>query len=119
MEIFYFFLFMFKQPNQQDVINFIERDKTNLIQYTEDFDCKDFSETLVKNAVGFDAYPVGVGWSGDNGITFHMFVAFETSDGIVWVEPQNDRIYTTSKEFLCYEDGECVSDNLLFVFDYH
>lgn len=113
------FIYFFLLPkSHQDLTVFLLKDQTNSIPYTTEFDCVQFSETLIKNAnsKGFEATPVMVGWSTDNGIALHEFVSFSTSDGIVWVEPQNDKEYTVSEKSLCYKDGECITKNLIFVY---
>ena len=114
-KIFFLIFTLFSLPSRNDVVNFLLEDETNLIPYSDEFDCKGFTETLMDNAIGFDAFPVAVGWNNGDGVVYHVFVGFETSDGVVWVEPQNDRFYVVSEESLCYEDGECVGD-LLFVY---
>lgn len=113
------FIYFFLLPkSHQDVTIFLLKDQTNSIPYTVEFDCVQFSETLIKkaNSKGFEAIPVMVGWSTDSGIALHEFVSFSTSDGIVWVEPQNDKEYTVSEKSLCYKDGECITNKLLFVY---
>lgn len=112
-------LFSSLGATRADVGMFVQYDKTNEIQYTIDFDCVQFSETLVKNAeaYGFDAFVVQTAWNTDNGIAFHEFVAFNTIEGIVWIEPQNDMEYTVTEtgNRLCHTDGECVSSDLMFI----
>jgi len=114
--IFIYFLLLPK--SHQDLTVFLSKDQTNLIPYTAEFDCVQFSETLIENAgsKGFKAAPVMVGWNTDNGLALHEFVSFVTSDGIVWIEPQNDKEYIVSENSLCYADGECVTKELLFVY---
>lgn len=116
-EIILLIYLFFYTPSESDLILFLEKDKTNEIPYSDNFDCKDFTETLIGNSF-IKAYPVGVGWDNGDGVVYHVFVTFETKDGIFWVEPQNDRFYDVSDSGLplCYSDGECVTDKLLFVY---
>lgn len=102
----------------QDLYAFIESDKTNEIPYSETFDCVQYSETLIENAVGFDVIPVMVGWYSESGLVYHEFVAFEIQGEIIWIEPQNDREYIVadSGQPLCYKDGECATQELYFMF---
>lgn len=113
------FIYFFLIPkSHQDLTVFLSKDKTNLIPYTFEFDCVQFSETLIENAnsKGFEAFPVMIGWKTKNGIVLHEFVAFSTSDGIIWVEPQNDKEYFVSEKSLCYTDKECVTNEVIFVY---
>lgn len=105
--------------SQSDVLEFISTDKTNEIPYSIEFDCVQYSETLITNSQnhGFDAVPVMVGWDRDGKLALHEFVAFNTTDGIIWVEPQNDRQYVVSEKSLCYIDGECVGDFRFIYYD--
>jgi hypothetical protein len=106
--------------SNQDLISFVLADQTNTMEYSESFDCVQFSEEFIKNAKlqRFDAIPVMVGWKVDGALALHEFVAVQTADGVAWVEPQNDRFYDVSKSGgpLCYTDGECVTDKLSFMF---
>lgn len=117
INLIFIYFFLLPKSNQELTV-FLSKDKTNFIPYTVDFDCVQFSETLIENAnyKGFEAIPVMVGWNTDDGIALHEFVAFNTSDGVIWVEPQNDREYVVSEKSLCYTDGECITSELLFVY---
>jgi hypothetical protein len=101
----------------KDIHAFVESDKTNEIQYSEDFDCKDFTETFIENAVGFNAYPVGVGLRYGDTLVFHQFVGVEIDGKVYWIEPQSDQFYEVAEagEMLCFVDGECFAE-LAFVY---
>lgn len=114
MDIFLLFFTLFLKTPEQ-VYDFLILDQTNTISYSAEFDCVQYSETLIENAVGFDAVPVMVGWKTDESFAYHEFVAFNTTEGIIWIEPQNDRQYVVSESELCYIDGECIAD-LSFVY---
>lgn len=72
------------------VMDFIRRDKTDQLEYDEDeFDCTDFTATLLKNALkeGIFGCPVYIMYPN----AAHTIAAFPTSDrGIVYIEPQDD-----------------------------
>lgn len=103
--------------SKSDVLAFVATDKTNEIPYSAEFDCVQYTETLIENAVGFDAVPVMVGWDDNGTLVLHEFAAFNTKDGIVWIEPQNDRQYVVSDKSLCYVDGECIADFRFIYYD--
>jgi hypothetical protein len=100
-----------------DVYSFLNEDDTDNMVYSENFNCVSFSETLIERAreKGFVAVYVSVWWP--EFWIGHTFVAFHSEDeGIIWIEPQNDREYVVvdfSKpvpydgDILCYVDGEC------------
>jgi hypothetical protein len=112
--------FFFSTPTRADILSFIADDKTNEIPYTAEFDCVQFSETLIGEASerGIEARKVFVIWETESGKAYHAFVQFETSDGPVWIEPQNDQEYSIANqgEALCNVNGECVTDKLFMVY---
>lgn len=82
-----------------DVKAFLAADNTESYTWTDMFNCVKFTRILIKRArvAGFDAEPVIVVWTtrDSDGYQAHEFVAISTVDaGIVWVEPQDDGIYT-------------------------
>ncbi len=107
------------QKEYSELIGFIQADKTNEIQYTEEFDCQDFSEAFIKNATsqGFEARAVMVVLSNQGNVTFHEFVEVSTINGLVWIEPQNDSEYKLSDigNSLCYTDGQCVAEEIMYL----
>lgn len=114
-----FFLSFKQEKSKQDLVDFIKSDTTNNLVYSDNFDCKNFSETLVSNAKqeGFEAFTVWVAMRTNGAVTYHVFVGFNVNGEVVWIEPQNDTQYVFSGigESLCYTTGECVSDELLFI----
>lgn len=101
-------------------MQFIQEDETQRETFVlNSFDCVQFSEALIKNAKeqGFDAIPVMVGWDSGDDLILHMFVAFNTSDGIIWIEPQNDREYVVSEKSLCHVEGDCIGDFRFVYYD--
>ncbi len=103
-----------------DIYEFIQKDHTEQIPYTDDFDCKDFTETFIKNAsvYGIDAFPVGVGWWDGDNLIFHQFVGVNTPEGTIWVEPQTDQTYVVSESggSLCVVGGNCITNKLVFIY---
>ncbi len=81
-----------KKVTKEQVMDFLSYDDTNSFNYSEDFDCTQFSNMLVKNALkrGMLACIVEI----DFNKTGHDLVAFNTDEGIIYVEPQDDRIMT-------------------------
>lgn len=108
------------KATREGLLEFIEKDQTNTIPYSADFDCVQFSEKLIQNAAleGYEAIPVMVGWKQDGRLLLHEFVAVKVEGEIFWVEPQNDRFYNVSQSGgpLCYTDGECVTEKTSFLF---
>jgi hypothetical protein len=106
MEIIILLFAFFSKP---DLAEFIQSDKTNEIQYTEGFNCRDYTAVFVENAraVGIDAFPIGAGFFIGENLVFHEFVGIQVDGEILWFEPQTDLFYIVNTEYLCYEDGEC------------
>jgi hypothetical protein len=78
-----------------EVAIFLEQDNTNLISYGNGFYCSDFANTLIENAreQGIVAWRVDILFTHTIG---HIIVAFQTTDnGIIYVEPQDDKPYFT------------------------
>jgi len=81
------------RPTLNNVMNFISDDKTDLNEYGMYYNCTDFASDLVRNArdAGFKAHVVAILYENSIG---HSIVVFETFEGILYIEPQNDKIYT-------------------------
>jgi len=79
-----------KFVSKDEVMSFLNRDDTNNFEWTEDFDCTQFANRLVKNALeeGILACVVEI----DFPDAAHDIVAFSTDEGILYVEPQTDEI---------------------------
>ena len=77
-------------PTYDEMIEFLEMDKTNNHEYTEEYECRQFANDLIYNAskekikVGFVSLDVI-----DSDI-YHSAVAFFTERGVYIVEPQTD-----------------------------
>jgi hypothetical protein len=100
------------EVTRAELMNYIQKDRTNLNTLTPSYNCVNFSMDLANNAkaAGMIAWVVGVTFA--DGQVRHTFVAFMTSDrGIVWIEPQTDEAYIVSDvgQPLCFADhpGKC------------
>jgi len=83
-------------PKKEQIEAFLKQDKTNLYKYQpETFDCDDFAMILLgKLRENFPNFAIGFAASED-----HAFNFFIDCHKKVWIiEPQNDRIFTSSKE---------------------
>ena len=79
-------------------MDFILQDHTNWNEYTDDYNCVNFSLDLVLNAekIKIHAWIVAVNFADQP--RGHTFVGFKTNDkGIIWIEPQSDDAYIVSK----------------------
>ena len=81
-------------PTLKDVKTFLRKDKTdeNLYIGNSKYDCTQFSNTLVRNALKENILmcAVEINYRSD---CSHMIVAVNTSDkGLIYIEPQNDKI---------------------------
>lgn len=94
-----------------EVMAFVANDQTNTLTYSDNFDCTQFTQTLLDNArsQGFIASAVTIYFDAQ-GNDEHEIAAFWTSDkGIIWIEPQDDTQYDTSFPGgkLCSTKGDC------------
>lgn len=86
-----------ERPSEQELVDFLATDDTNLIPYSEDyFNCVDFSWALIRSMQRHD-WPLAVMATlefYDNPLP-HVMVRVLTSDsGWVFVEPQTDGLWT-------------------------
>jgi hypothetical protein len=101
-----------------EVMAFVASDQTNTLPYSDNFDCTQFTQTLIDNARarGFIASAVTI-YFDEQGNDMHDISAFWTTDkGIIWVEPQDDTQYdmTFPGGKLCSSDGFCWGTPFLF-----
>jgi hypothetical protein len=75
------------------ILLFLARDKTDLVPYDRFHTCTYYSSSLVASAraEGLTAWRIDVMFTEGIG---HSIVAFQTADGLVYVEPQTDTIYS-------------------------
>ena len=83
-------------PSLQEVRKILEEDKINEIPYTDDFTCIDFSFGLIQNFFKKKVYACAVYMI--FGETAHAIVAVNTTEGIIYIEPQTDDIIFNLKE---------------------
>lgn len=96
-----------------ELVTFLQADKTNQNKYVDGYKCVQFSKELIAraNEQGIGAYLVIVTFS--NYERSHVFVAFPTTSGTVYIEPQSDLRYEKPINGmpLCYEiGGICVTE---------
>lgn len=98
-------------PTRARVFDFLALDRTDEHAYVHGtYECDAFSMDLVKAArgAGLTAHEAQVDWS-TGPYPAHVFVAFETREGPLWIEPQDDAEYSTTMEngLLCKAGGQC------------
>lgn len=83
------------RPTYAEVIEFLEEDKTDERLWMKEFDCTQFSYTVIRNAIGKGIYGCVAELNLEvphNGYGGHDIVVFHTIDqGIVYFEPQTDK----------------------------
>jgi len=87
-------------PSYWELWNFLARDDTNELEWSEDFDCTEFSNRLIRNLArkGFFACTVEIDLRNEEEDFGHILVAVNTTDvGLVYVEPQDDTIIPSEK----------------------
>lgn len=79
-------------PTYDQVISFLAEDNTDNLTFSSRFNCVDFSTRLVANAhaKGFVCYGVVLNFLSPCGD--HVIVAFDTDRGIIFVDPQSDKV---------------------------
>lgn len=83
------------KPTYHDVITFLKNDYTDERLWLDDYDCTQFSNTLIRNAKKQHIYSCFVEINmenlNNNKRFGHAIVAFNTVDkGIIYIEPQSD-----------------------------
>jgi uncharacterized coiled-coil protein SlyX len=76
---------------RKELKEFLKKDKTNNLKYSDDFDCNAFSFTLIRNLYdyGYLAYPVYIEYDD----SAHMVVSvYDENEELIYIEPQNDDI---------------------------
>ena len=81
------------KPSLKEILDFLQQDDTDKHEFIKDiYDCEYFTKDLIKNATkkGIKAYSVIIKW--ELSYTGHNIVGFETEEGMIFVEPQNDKL---------------------------
>lgn len=80
-------------PSYKELKRFINKDHTDDLHWTEEFDCSEFSYTFIKNFAkeGFYASGVELEFYKSDEEYGHIIVVVNTTDrGLIYVEPQDD-----------------------------
>ena len=99
------------KPTSKMVTDFIINDKTHTNKYVQYlYDCQDFSYDMVANALDNNIYGCVVTINFDND-TAHQIVSFNTQDkGVIYVEPQTNKIMTNIKvgdDYCSHANWDC------------
>jgi len=87
-------------PTYWELWDFVVRDDTDEQEWSEDFDCTEFSNRFIRNFAekGFFACIVELDLKNGEESFGHILVAINTTDaGLVYVEPQDDTIIPSDK----------------------
>lgn len=77
-------------PTYDEVIAFLDDDKTNKNEWTKEYDCTQFAQDVMRNALKQGIYSCVVRMDYDDN-TAHNIIVFNTSDlGLQYFEPQTD-----------------------------
>jgi hypothetical protein len=104
-------------PSIMDLENWLQDDQTDAESFSDpDFICTDFAGMLTIHA-RTQGYDMGIVWvngtyNSTNEIFHHAINAIETSEGLVYVEPQTDEVWW------CNEHQE-MSEGKIYVFPIH
>lgn len=99
-----------------EVVNFLLKDKTNFYSYDDpDFVCVDYSHLLIRHAMQHGIFMCEVSvWleSRDGKVFGHSLVEVNTSDGLYFIEPQDDTLipgyeFHVGKDYCSLVDWNC------------
>ena len=77
-------------PTYDEMMCFLESDTTDLNEYNNSYNCRTFTNDLIRNARKQDIQSGFVSLDIANSSIYHSAVAFFTDRGIYIVEPQTD-----------------------------
>ena len=80
------------KPSLKELIKFLQEDKTDEMNWSEEFDCNEFTNTFIRNFAdkGYFSCAVALDFEG---MSAHALVAVETREGLLlYIEPQDDFI---------------------------
>jgi len=94
-------------PTYEELLDFVMRDDTNYMEYSENFTCVDFTNRFIKNFASEGYFScMAIEYITEN--SSHSLVAVRTSDGRIWyVEPQTDVIMSENQ--IEYKIKSCFS----------
>ena len=88
------------KPTYKQLKSFVLRDDTDLLKWSNDFDCTEFSNKFIENFAeeGFFACTTELDLIIDGEAKGHIIVAIDTKDkGLYYVEPQSDSIFSADE----------------------
>jgi len=98
-------------PTYEQLWDFVITDKTNNLEWEENFDCTEFSNRFIKNFAerGFYSCTTELTFDDDTG---HIIVAVKTDRGIYYIEPQTDYLIRNDelrvgKDYCDIVDWDC------------
>jgi hypothetical protein len=118
----YYSIFPSKKPTPNEVYQFVAQDQTNMKPYIYDsYVCKDYSNDVINHAKKLHWRAGFVTLS--SGYADHAIVAFDTTTGVYFLEPQLDYIFPESrmKEMNInglYDVSNEVSSDVIGYFDF-
>lgn len=95
-------------PTHQDLIDFLSEDDTDERAYSDNFLCSDFSSLLVKRLYEQGIFSCIATIYYDGGMQAHEIVAVNTTEGVLYVEPQADVILTKKQALDMFGGGRLV-----------
>jgi len=96
---------IYKTTNIDELIRFINSDKTNEYKYvSEYFDCDDFSFHLMGSIhnVEWGALPFGICWLSKPGGNHALNIFIDREQEVYFVEPQNDTVFLCPTHWVPY-----------------
>jgi hypothetical protein len=93
-----------RDPTYQEALNFIASDKTDQNEYSDNYTCFNFANDVICNAFK-DGYECGFVYV-EFPDSAHAIVCFNTTNyGLVYIEPQTDKIVTVTIGFSYWEQN--------------
>jgi len=101
-------------PSIEDLENWLQEDQTDTENSSDpNFNCTDFAAMLAIHA-RTQGYDMGIVWiygyyNNTNKIFYHAINAIVTTEGLVYVEPQMDKVW-------CYDDHQQMTEGEIYEF---
>lgn len=76
------------KTNYEDVMKFARNDDTKYYEWTNEYDCKSFTEDFIKNSISNGLYSCFARMHFTNG-DWHAIAQYNTNRGIIYIEPQS------------------------------
>lgn len=86
-------------PTYEQLWDFVLKDKTNNLEWSEEFDCTEFSNRFIKNFAkkGFFACTTELNMIINGEESGHILVTVKTDEGLYYIEPQSDVVFPADK----------------------